>query len=74
MKSLDNANSLYNFMKVKFESNDDLPLSKILSIPMCIVTIWSIFQEENNYYPQVYLNECLYEYEFKDEYDSYSIV
>ena len=45
-------------MKITFESNDDLPLGKILSIPVCIVTVGSVFQEENNYHPQVYLHEC----------------
>ena len=63
-----------DFMKIKFESNDDLPLGKILSIPVCIVTVRSVFQEDNNYYPQAYLHECLYEYEYKDEDDSYSIL
>ena len=52
-----------DFMKIKFESDDDLPLGKILSIPVCIITVRSVFQENNNYYPQVYLHECLYEYE-----------
>ena len=63
-----------DFMKIKFELNDDLPLGKILSIPVCIVAAGSIFEEYNNYYPQVYLHECLYGYECKDEDDSYPIV
>ena len=63
-----------DFMKIKFESNDNLPLSKILSIPVCIVTAGSAFQEDSNYYPQVHLRECLYGHEYKDEDDSYSIV
>ena len=33
-----------DFMKIKFESNDDLPLSKILSIPVCMITVRSAFQ------------------------------
>ena len=45
-------------MKIEFESNDDLPLGKILNIPVCIVTVGSVFQEDNNYYPQVCLHEC----------------
>ena len=61
-------------MKIKFESNDDLLLGKILSIPVCIVTVESVSQEDKNYYPQVYLHGCLYEYEYKDEDDSFSIV
>ena len=52
-----------DFIKIRFESDDDLPLGKILSIPECIIAVRSVFQEDNNYYPQVYLHECLYEYE-----------
>ena len=55
------------FMKIKFESDGDLPLAKILSIPVCIVTVGSAFQENDNYYPQVHLHECLYEHEYKDD-------
>ena len=54
------------FMKIKFESDDDLPLGKILSIPVCIITVGSVFQENINYYPQVHLHEYLYEHEYKD--------
>ena len=60
-------------MKIRFKSDDDLPLGKILSIPVCIIVVGSVFQEDNNYYPQIYLHECLYEYEYKDENDSYCI-
>ena len=35
----------------------------MLSNPVCIITFGSVFQEDSNYYPQVYLHECLYEYE-----------
>ena len=60
-------------MKIRFKSDDDLPLGKILSIPVCVIVVGSVFQEDNNYYPQIYLHECLYEYEYKDENDSYCI-
>ena len=50
-------------MKARFESNDYLPLSKILNIPACIIIFKSAFQEDNNYYPQVLLHECLYKHE-----------
>ena len=46
-----------DFMKINFKSDDNLPLSKILSIPMCIITVGSAFKENSNYYPQVHLNE-----------------
>ena len=54
-------------MKIKFESDDDLTLGKILSIPVCIITVGSVFQENNNYYLQIQLHECLFEHEYKDD-------
>ena len=59
-------------MKIRFESDDNLPLGKILNIPVCVIIIRSVFQENNKYYPEVFLHECFYEYEYED--DSYSIV
>ena len=58
-----------DFMKIRFESDNDLPLGKILSIGVCIITVGSVFQEDNEYYPQVYLHECLYEHEYEYEDD-----
>ena len=52
-----------DFIKARFESNDDLPLGKILNIPVCIIVVKSVFQRDNNYYPQVILYEWLYEFE-----------
>ena len=52
-----------DFMKIKFESNDDLPLGKILNISVSIIIVRSVFEKDGKYYPQVLLHECLYEYE-----------
>ena len=49
-------------MKIRFESDDDLPLGKILSIPVCIMAVGSVFKKYNNYYPQGHLRECLYKF------------
>ena len=38
-----------DFMKIKLESDDDLPLGKLLSISMIIV-VDAVLQEENKYY------------------------
>ena len=46
-------------MKIKFESDDDLPLGETLNIPVCVITVRSVFQKKNKYYPQVFLHECL---------------
>ena len=48
------------FMKIKFESDEDLPLGKVLSVTVMVVT-GSVFQEDSKYYPQVLLHEWVYE-------------
>ena len=52
-----------DIIKVKFEANDDLELSKITNIPVCVCVISSVFKEDSKYYPQTSLYECFYEYE-----------
>ena len=52
-----------DFRKIKFESDDDLPIRKIINIPLCVIIIRGVFEEDSNYYPQVLLNECFYEHE-----------
>ena len=47
-------------MKIKFNSDDDLPLNKILNLHMLTITVRSVFAEGGKYYPQVFLDECLY--------------
>ena len=52
-----------DFIKARFESNNDLLLGKILNISVRTIVVKSVLQKDNNYYPQVLLYECLYEYE-----------
>ena len=48
-------------MKIKFNSDDDLPLGKILSLHHMAIVVRPVFQEDNKHYSQVFLDECLYE-------------
>ena len=48
-------------MKIKFNSDDDLPLNKVLKLHNMTIVIRSVFQENNKYYPEVFLGEYLYE-------------
>ena len=52
-----------DFMKIKFKTNDDLPLNRLINIPVCVVIISSIFKENDKYYPQILLHDCFHEYE-----------
>ena len=47
-------------MKIKFNSDDDLPLNKILRLHNLTIIVRSAFGEDSKYYPQVFLDECLY--------------
>ena len=46
-----------DYMKIKFSSDDKLPLNKTIEIPSMIMVVRAIFLENNKYYPQVFLNE-----------------
>ena len=48
-------------MKIKFNSDDDLPLNKPLKLHLMTVTIRSVFEEDGKLYPQVFLHGTLYE-------------
>ena len=50
-----------DYKKIKFNSDDDLSLNKILKLHMLTITVRSVFEEDGKYYPQVFLDECLYE-------------
>ena len=49
-----------DFMKIKFETDDDLPLNKLLKLYMLTIVVRSALEEDSKYYPQIYLDECLY--------------
>ena len=50
-----------DFMKIKFNSDDSLPLNKVLTFHNMTIIIRLVFQEDGKYYRQVFLDECLYE-------------
>ena len=47
-------------MKINFDSDDSLSLNKTIEIPIMTIVIRAAFFENNKYYPQVFLDECLY--------------
>ena len=48
------------YMKIKFNSDDKLSLNKTVEIPTIKIFVRAIFLENKKYYPQVFLDECLY--------------
>ena len=48
-------------MEIKFSSDDDLLLNKILKLHNLTIIVRSVFEKDDKYYPQVFLDECLFE-------------
>ena len=48
-------------MKIKFDSDDNLPLHKILKFRVLTIIMRNIFEKDGKYYPQIFLDDCLYE-------------
>ena len=49
-----------NCMNIKFNTDDNIPLNKIIYFPTTTIIIRSVTQKDGIYYPQLFLDECLY--------------
>ena len=50
-----------DYIKIRFNSDDDLPLNKLLKFHLMTITIRSVFEEDGKFYPNVFLDDTLYE-------------
>ena len=50
-----------DYMKIKFNSDDDLPLNKLLKFHMVTISIRCVFEKDGKLYPKVFLDDALYE-------------
>ena len=50
-----------DYMKIKFNSDDSLPLNKPLKFHNMTVIIRPVFEEDGKLYPQIFLDDALYE-------------
>ena len=48
-------------MKIKFDSDDNLPLNTVLKFHILTIIIRNIFEKDAKYYPQIFLDNSLYE-------------
>ena len=51
-----------DFMKIRFGSDDDLPLGKTFNVVDLITVVASVLETDGKYYLQIFLHECGYEY------------
>ena len=48
-------------MKIKFDTDNNLPLNKPLNLHLLKTIVRFIFEVDSKFYPQLYLDDCLYE-------------
>ena len=49
------------YMKIKFGTDDELTLNKMITFPIITKVLRAVFHENNEYFPQFFLDEYLYE-------------
>ena len=50
-----------DYDKIKFLSDDSLPLNKLIYFPTLTIVIRCVYKQDEVFYPQVYLDDCLYQ-------------
>ena len=63
IKEISNGECDYekDYMKIKFNADDYLPLNKPFEFDNMTITVRSVFEEDGKLYPQVFLDDTFYE-------------
>ena len=49
-----------DYDKFRFNSDIDLPLNTIIEFRSLLINVSCVIEKDNKYYPEIYLDECLY--------------
>ena len=49
-----------DYHKFRFNSDIDLPLNTIIEFHSLLLNISCVIEKDNEYYPEIYLDECIY--------------
>ena len=50
-----------DFTRFRFKTNDSLHYNQKINVPVCVISINSVFEERNWYYSEIKLQDCFYE-------------
>ena len=50
-----------NYMKITFNTDNNIALNKIIYFHTVTIIIRSVTKKDDEYYPQLFLDDCLYE-------------
>ena len=54
---------VYGYIRLKFNSDVDLPLDKLIKFHSLIVIVACVIRKGNKFYPEIYIDEDIYELE-----------
>ena len=54
------STKIHGFGKIRFSSDIDLALGKLIKFKVLTIIIKCIIKKSDRYYPEIYLDECLY--------------
>ena len=49
-----------DYDKFRFNSDTNLPLDTLIEFRSIVINVSCVIEKDNKYYPQIYLDECLY--------------
>ena len=50
-----------DFSRFRFKTDDKFPYNKEISVAVCVISLSSVFEEQNRYYSQIPLQDCFYD-------------
>ena len=53
-------NKIKDYDKLRFNSDIDLPTDRLIEFRSLIINVSCVIEKDNKYYPEIYLDECLY--------------
>ena len=55
-----NNNKIEDYDKFRFNPDIDLPLDTLIEFRSLLINVSCVIEKDNEYYPEIYLDECLY--------------
>ena len=55
-----NNNKIKDYDKLRFNSDIHLPTDTLIEFRSLIINVNCVIEKDNEYYPEIYLDECLY--------------
>ena len=52
------STKIKDYDKLRFNSDIDIPLNEVIEFRLLLINISCVIEKDNEYYPEIYLDEC----------------